>query len=49
MKLIPWMDFTQEWNDEKLYSHFGITKEEQAFIKQVIPPFYDTRGEDIED
>lgn len=46
MKLIPWMDFTQEWNDEKLYSHFGITKEEQAFIKQVIPPFYDTGGEE---
>jgi hypothetical protein len=39
--LIPWMDFTQEWTDEKLYAHFGITEEEQAFIKEVIPPYYD--------
>jgi hypothetical protein len=48
MKLIPWMDFTQEWDEEKLYSHFGITKEEQAFIKKIIPPFYDTGGEETE-
>jgi len=37
----PWMDFTQEWTDEKLYAHFSITEEEQAFIKEVIPPYYD--------
>jgi hypothetical protein len=41
LETIPWMDFTQEWNDEKLYSHFNITEEEQAFIKEVIPPYYD--------
>lgn len=41
MWLVPWMDFTQEWTDEKLFSHFNITKEEQAFIKQVIPAYYD--------
>jgi hypothetical protein len=38
---IPWMDFTQEWTDEKLYAHFNITEEEQAFIKEIIPPYYD--------
>jgi len=38
---VPAMDFTQEWTDEKLYAHFGITEEEQAFIKEVIPPYYD--------
>jgi len=41
MKKVPWMDFTQEWTDEKLYVHFGITKEEQVFIKEVIPSYYD--------
>ncbi len=41
LKMIPWMDFTQEWTDEKLYAHFDITGEEQAFIKEVIPPYYD--------
>jgi hypothetical protein len=38
---IPWMDFSQEWTDEKLYAHFNITKEEQAFIKEIIQPYYD--------
>lgn len=41
MWLVPYMDFTQEWTDEKLYAHFNITKEEQVFIKEVIPPYYD--------
>jgi hypothetical protein len=41
LKYIPAVDFTQEWNNEKLYAHFGITEEEQAFIKEVIPPYYD--------
>lgn len=41
LKTIPWLDFTQEWTDEKLYTHFNITEEEQAFIKEVIPPYYD--------
>lgn len=41
LKFIPAVDFTQEWTDEKLYAHFNITEEEQAFIKAVIPPYYD--------
>ena len=46
---IPWMDFTQEWTDEKLYKHFNITEEEQAFIKKIIPPYYDAGGTETED
>lgn len=41
LRNIPIVDFTQEWTDEKLYAHFNITEEEQAFIKEVIPPYYD--------
>jgi hypothetical protein len=41
LSFIPAMDFTQEWTNEKLYAHFNITEEEQAFIKEVIPPYYD--------
>lgn len=40
-RVVPWLDFTQEWTDEKLYAHFGINEEEQAFIKEVIPNWYD--------
>jgi hypothetical protein len=41
LRFVPLMDFTQEWTDEKLYSHFNITEEEQAYIKEIIPPYYD--------
>jgi len=41
LRFIPVVDFSQEWTDEKLYSHFNITAEEQAFIKEVIPPYYE--------
>ena len=46
LKSIPWMDFTQEWTDEKLYSKFNITEEEQSFIKEIIKPYYESRGEE---
>ena len=49
LSYIPWMDFTQEWTDERLYKHFNITEEEQAFIKEIIPPYYDTGGTETED
>jgi len=40
MACIPWLDFTRSWSDKQLYSMFNITPEEQAFIKQHIPPYY---------
>jgi hypothetical protein len=40
ISLIPWLDFTEKWDDQKLYTHFDITEEEQEFIRSVIPPYY---------
>jgi hypothetical protein len=40
MSLIPWLDFTQEWTDEKLYRHFDLTEEEIKFIEKNIPKYY---------
>jgi len=40
LALIPFLDFTQEWTDEKLYEHFNLTQEEIAFIEKVIPKYY---------
>jgi hypothetical protein len=40
-RMVPWLDFTQEWTNEKLYAYFNITEEERAFIKEVIPTWYD--------
>jgi hypothetical protein len=38
--IIPWLDFTQEWIDEKLYKHFDLTEEEIKFIEKNIPKYY---------
>ena len=41
LRFVPRFDFTQEWTDEKLNRLFNITPEEQAYIKEIIPPYYD--------
>jgi len=37
---IPYLDFTQEWTDEKLYKEFNLTEEEINFINTHIPKYY---------
>jgi hypothetical protein len=39
LRLIPWLDFTQEWDDEKLAKHFDLTQEEIDFVNE-IPAYY---------
>ena len=38
---IPWMDFTQEWNDANLCKEFGISEELWNYINKFIPDYYD--------
>ena len=33
---VPVLDFKKEWTDKKLYKHFCLTQEEQAFIEEII-------------
>jgi hypothetical protein len=33
MGLIPWLDFTEEWNDEKLFKKFNVSQELQDYIR----------------
>lgn len=40
LEYIPWLDFTQEWTDYKLYKHFKLRKEEIIFIEENIPKYY---------
>jgi hypothetical protein len=41
LSVIPWMDFTQEWNDKKLCEEFGISEELWKYIDNFIPDYYD--------
>jgi hypothetical protein len=33
---IPWLDWTQEWTDEKLFEHFELTQEEIQEVYRII-------------
>ncbi|WP_017805488.1 Eco57I restriction-modification methylase domain-containing protein [Avibacterium paragallinarum] len=37
-EFIPMQDFTQSWNDEKLYAKYGLNAEEIAFIEAMVRP-----------
>ena len=41
MTYVPWLDFTQEWNDAKLCKEFGISEELWNYIDNFIPDYYD--------
>jgi hypothetical protein len=41
MRYIPYMDFSQEWTDEKLFDYFELTQEERDFINIYIPNWYE--------
>lgn len=43
MRLIPWLDFTQEWDDKKLYKFFEINEETQKYIEDFLPDYYGIR------
>ena len=39
---VPYLpSYKEAWTDERLYTFFKVTKAEQAFIKKVIPTYYD--------
>lgn len=43
MELIPWLDFAQSWDDEKLFKHFDINQETQDYIRKFLPDYYGIR------
>lgn len=48
LKYVPWQDFTQEWNDEKLFKKYGITKEEIQHIYDILPNYYNIKRIDLD-
>jgi len=35
---VPMMDFSQQWNDEKLFAYFGLSDSEAALIEKTMRP-----------
>lgn len=47
--LIPVLDMTQPWTDEKLYKKYGLTEDEIAFIESMIRPMENSQNQDSQD
>jgi hypothetical protein len=43
MELMPWLDFTQEWDDEKLFKEFNVSQDLQKYIRDFLPDYYGIR------
>lgn len=43
MKNIPWLDFTEEWDDDKLFKKFDVSQELQDYIRDFLPDYYGIR------
>lgn len=43
MEMIPWLDFTEEWDDDKLFEKFNVSQELQDYIREFLPDFHGIR------
>jgi hypothetical protein len=43
MSLIPWLDFTEVWDDDKLFKKFYVSQELQDYIRDFLPDYYGIR------
>lgn len=41
LEIVPYLDFTKEWTDEKLIKEFKLTEDEVNFINKNIPKYYE--------
>jgi hypothetical protein len=43
LEIVPWLDFTEEWDDEKLFEKFDVSQELQDYIRDFLPDYYGIR------
>jgi hypothetical protein len=43
LELVPWLDFTEEWDDEKLFKKFNVSQELQDYIREFLPDYHGIR------
>ena len=43
MEMIPWLDFTEEWDDDKLFAKFNVSQDLQDYIREFLPDYYGIR------
>ncbi len=43
LEIVPWLDFTQEWDDDKLFAKFNVSQDLQDYIREFLPDYYGIR------
>lgn len=43
LEIVPWLDFSEEWDDEKLFEKFEVSQELQDYIREFLPDFHGIR------
>jgi len=43
LELVPWLDFTEEWDDDKLFQKFNVSQDLQDYIREFLPDYYGIR------
>ena len=43
MTIVPWLDFTEQWDDDKLFKKFDVSQELQDYIRDFLPDYYGIR------
>jgi hypothetical protein len=43
MSMIPWLDFSESWDDEKLFQYFHINENTQKYIRDFLSDYYGFR------
>jgi len=46
--ILPMLDFTEEWDDKKLYKYFDINGKTQKYINEFLPDFHNIRRKEDE-
>jgi hypothetical protein len=43
LEIVPWLDFTEEWDDDKLFAKFDVSQELQDYIRDFMTDCYGIR------
>lgn len=43
LSTVPWLDFNEVWDDEKLFKKFNINRDEQDYIRDFLPDYHGIR------
>ncbi len=43
LEIVPWLNFTEEWDDDKLFKKFDVSQDLQDYIREFLPDYYGIR------